>query len=88
MPKSVDKRHDAIASINGHFLNKDNGYVVEGTEANRILYVNMIEGLRSLGRTERWQACITNTKFAARDTDNDFGWVIRQYGIYLGYAAL
>lgn len=85
--KAVERRFDAVGKLVGEFLNKENGYHTEGTQEQRESYATKVRAMVVLGRTDRWRNNCEGAALEALNLDNDLNWVIRQYGIYMGYAA-
>jgi len=85
--KAVQRRFDALNVLVSVFLNEGNAYQTEGTTEDRERYATMVRDMVKLGRTERWQANCEGAALSALDESNDFGWVVRQWSVYMGYAA-
>jgi hypothetical protein len=90
----TERRLDAVQTLVKTFLNESNGYTIADTSENRTAYADMVTEMIALGRTSRWIENCKTAALCATETNeddhyyvNDLGWVIRQYGIYLGYAA-
>ena len=85
--KAVQRRFDAVGALVQKFLTRENGYQTQGTAEQRAEYARMAREMTALGRTQRWQANCEGAARSAEDMQADFGWTVRQWSVYLGYAA-
>jgi hypothetical protein len=78
-PTATETRKARVDAIFSYFLNEGNGYTIRDTEQGRAELLDMLEDLKSLGRTERWQKAIRVAIADTRVNDlYDFGWLLRQ----------
>jgi hypothetical protein len=81
-PTAAEKRHAAIRTLVHTFITPEG---LLNTAANVQAVNDAIEALRPLGRTDRWQKCIT--AWQTMHEIGDLHWVILQGSVYATHAA-